>query len=100
MFIAIVEFEVAKENRSLAISQLSAEVPGVRAMSGNIGFCTYADPSNETSVIILHRWKSQADFQSYTASDAFARSGKILRPLMTASPQSNRYDATLIETVV
>ena len=100
MFIAIVEFEVAKENRERAISQLLAEVPGVCAMTGNIGFSPYADPSNETSVVILHRWKSQADFQSYAASEAFVRSGKIIRPLMTAPPQSNRYDATLIETVV
>ncbi len=100
MFIAIVEFEVAKENRERAIGQLLAEVPAVRAMNGNVGFNTYADPSNETSVVILHRWKSPADFQNYTASEAFARSGKILRPLMTAPPQSNRYEAKLIEKVV
>ena len=99
MFIAIVEFEVAKENRESAISQLLAEVPTVRAMDGNIGFSAYADPSNKTSVVILHRWKSQTDFHSYAASEAFTRSGKILHPLMTAPPQSNRYDAKLIETV-
>ena len=99
MFIAIVEFEVAKENRAGALSQLLDEVPTVRAMYGNIGFGTYADPSNQTSVVILHRWKSQSDFQSYLASETFSRAGKILRPLMTAPPQSNRYDAKLIETV-
>ena len=99
MFIAIVEFEVAKENRNRAISQLLAEVPTVRAMKGNMGFGTYADPANETRLVILHRWKSPADFQAYVASEAFARSGEILRPLMTAAPQSNRYEAKLIETV-
>ena len=99
MFVAIVEFEVAKENRASAIRQLLAEVPTVRAMSGNIGFGPYADPMNETSVVILHRWTLQSDFKSYLASEAFTRSGKILRPLMTSLPQSNRYDAKLIETV-
>ena len=99
MFIAIVEFEVSKENRDRAIGQLLAEGPTVRAMSGNMGFGAYADPSNQTSVVILHRWKSQSDFQSYLASDAFVRSGKILCPLMTAPPRSSRYDAKLIETV-
>ncbi len=99
MFIAIVEFEVTKESRKRAISQLLAEVPTVRAMNGNVGFSTYADPSNETSIVILHRWKSPADFQNYVASEGFTRSGKILRPLMTAPPPSNRYEAKLIETV-
>lgn len=99
MLIAIVEFEVTKETRASAITQLLTEVPAVRAMAGNLGFGTYADPTNETSVVILHRWKTQENFQNYLASEAFARSGKILRPLMTAPPQSNRYDAKLIETV-
>jgi quinol monooxygenase YgiN len=99
MFIAIVEFDVAKENRTSAITQLLAEVPVIRAMVGNIGIAPYADPSNETGILILHRWKTQEDFRAYLASDAFTRSGKILRPIMTTTPQSNRYEAKLIETV-
>ena len=99
MLIAIVEFEVTQENRSAAITQLLDEVPAVRAMAGNINFSAYADPFNQTSVLILHRWKAREDFQAYLASAAFARAGKILRPMMTAPPQSNRYEAQLIESV-
>ncbi|MEP6828294.1 MAG: antibiotic biosynthesis monooxygenase family protein [Aestuariivirga sp.] len=99
MLIAIVEFEVAKENRPAAVAQLLAEAASVRTMTGNISFCTYADPSNETSVLILHRWNSKEDFQNYVSSDAFRRSGEILRPMMTTAPQSQRYEARLIESV-
>ena len=99
MLIAIVEFEVTKENRPTAIAQLLAEAASVHAMAGNASFCAYADPSNETSVLILHRWNSKEDFQNYLSSNAFTRSGEILRPLMTAVPQSQRYEARLIESV-
>lgn len=41
--IAIVEFEVEKENRATSMNQLLTETPTVRAMSGNIAFFAYCN---------------------------------------------------------
>lgn len=99
MFIAHVYFPVAAADRSNALQTLIAEAAVVRAMNGCNAFIPFADPTNDDSLGIVHEWESEAHFRAYLASECFAHSGRILRPLMTGAPVSRRFDATLRESV-
>ena len=48
---------------------------------------------------MLHEWIDEASFRAYSDSEAMARSGQVLRPMMTAPPVSRRFSAQLIESV-
>lgn len=99
MFIAIVDFTVAAQNRTTALNILLAEEPTVRAMRGNMAFRTYADPDNAEALCIIHEWENTESFEAYASSDAFRSSGQALRPLMTTIPVSRRFTAQLLETI-
>lgn len=98
MLIAHVHFAVIAAERSAAVNALLAEVKDVRAMKGCLTFIPFADPTDETRLGVMHEWESAADFAAYGASDAFKSLGQVLRPMMTATPISRRFDATLQET--
>lgn len=99
MFIAIVDFTTAATDRPAALAQLESEREQVRAMPGNVAFRVYASRENETGITIVHEWNDEASFAGYQESDSFARSGKVLRPIMTGAPASRRFHADLLETV-
>ena len=99
MLIAILDFDVAPDQRDAAMDQLFAEVPSVRAMPGNIAFRPFADPHLDGRVTLVHEWEDEAAFQAYVSGPSFARSGEVLRPMMTTPPTSRRFRAELIETV-
>ncbi len=99
MFIAIVDFTVAAEDRAAALNILLAEEPTVRAMQGNMAFRTYADPDNAEALCIIHEWEDIESFKAYASSDTFQSSGQALRPLMTTTPVSRRFTAQILETV-
>ena len=48
---------------------------------------------------VIHEWEDETSFAGYLSSEAFARSGAVLRPLMTVPPVSRRFHAALLETV-
>ena len=98
MFIAILDLTTTTADRPAVLEQLRSEKPGVRSMPGNVDFRVYAG-DDDTTVTALHEWDSQDAFQAYLESDAFARSGEVIRPLVTAPPVSRRFRAELIETV-
>ena len=99
-FIAILDFSTAAADRPAAIAQLEREQPIVSAMPGCVGVpgLLPAD-EDDTGITVLHEWVDQASFDGYLASDAFARSGEILRPMMTGTPSSRRFRVELVETV-
>ena len=99
MLIAIVDFSTAVTDRPAALAQLEGERDEVRAMPGNLAFGVYASREDETRVTIVHEWDDQASFDAYQRSDSFARSGEVLRPIMTGAPVSRRFRAELLETV-
>lgn len=99
MFIAILDFETTAADRPAALAQLDAEYAEVRAMPGNLAFRVYASRSQDTAVTVVHEWDGEESFAGYLGSDSFARSGDVLRPLMTAAPVSRRFHAELLETV-
>lgn len=99
MLIAIVDFDVAPADQDRALDQLLSEAPGVRAMEGNLAFRAYADPLLDGRVTVVHEWAGRAAFDAYVQSAAFARSGQVLRPMMTGAPVSRRFEASLIEQV-
>src|SRR5438046_10278734 len=99
MFIAIVDFAVAEENRPEALATLLHEIPAIRAMKGNIAIQAYVDPVNMQALRIFHEWQDAESFEKYTMSDAFKSSGQKLRPMMVGAPSSRRLTATLMETV-
>ncbi|MGO4601653.1 putative quinol monooxygenase [Terrabacter sp. 2YAF2] len=99
MFIAILDFETLADDRARALAQLEGERARVRSMQGNLAFRVYASRENDRTVTVVHEWTDQSSFAAYLASDAFARSNAVLRPLVTGGPVSRRFRAELVEAV-
>ncbi|GAB4051202.1 putative quinol monooxygenase [Catellatospora paridis] len=99
MLIAILDFRTAAADRDAALAQLDGESAGVRAMAGNVAFRVYASRADESTITVVHEWADEESFARYLASEAFARSGEVIRPMMTAPPVSRRFHAELLETV-
>jgi quinol monooxygenase YgiN len=97
--IAIVDFSTTASDRQAAIAQLEREQPVVGAMPGCVAFRVFASRQNDTGVTVIHEWTDTTSFDRYLASEAFARSGEVLRPMMTGSPSSRCFRVELIETV-
>lgn len=98
-FIAIVDFSTAATDRQAAIAQLEREQPVVSAMPGCVGFRVFASRQSDTGITVLHEWTDATAFDEYLASDAFARSGEMLRPMMTGASASRRFRVESVETV-
>jgi quinol monooxygenase YgiN len=99
VLIAILDFRTAATDRPAALSQLDHERDQVCGMPGNLAFRVYASREDETAVTVVHEWDDEASFANYLKSDSFARSGEVLRPIMTGAPVSRRFRAELLETV-
>jgi quinol monooxygenase YgiN len=99
VFIAILDFDTAATDRPAALAQLDSERGQVRAMAGNLAFRVYASREDATRITVVHEWDDEASFAGYVRSESFARSGEVLRPMMTGSPVSRRFRAELLETV-
>jgi quinol monooxygenase YgiN len=99
MLIAILDLRTTAADRAAALAQLDSEREEIRAMPGNLDFRVYAARDDEGAVTVLHEWADQPSFAAYLASDAFTRSGAVLRPLVTEPPVSRRFGADLLETV-
>lgn len=99
MFIAILDVRTAAVDRPAALAQFDKERDQVRAMVGNIAFRVYASREDDTAITVVHEWQDRASFDGYLGSDSFARSGAVLRPLMSEPPVSRRFQADLLETV-
>jgi quinol monooxygenase YgiN len=97
--IAILDFSTSSAHRPTALAQLAREQPIVRSMPGCVGFRVFPSAEADTDITVVHEWTDQSAFADYLASEAFARSGEVLRPLMTAPPSSRRFRAELLETV-
>ncbi|MGK2949136.1 MAG: putative quinol monooxygenase [Acidimicrobiales bacterium] len=98
-FIAILDLSVSAADRPAALAQLAGEQPIVRAMAGCVDFRLFPAPDSDTAITVLHEWSDQAAFDAYLSSDAFARSGAVLRPLMQGPPSSRRFRVELVEVV-
>jgi quinol monooxygenase YgiN len=99
MLIAILDLRTTPADRPAALAQLDSEKDEIRAMPGNLDFRVYATRHDEEAVVVIHEWVDEPSFAGYLSSDAFARSGAVLRPLVTAPPVSRRFQAALLETV-
>ena len=99
MLIAVLDLHTTTADRAAALAQLDGERDEIRAMPGNLDFRVYADRGDDGAVVFIHEWADESSFAGYLASDAFARSGAVLRPLVTAPPVSRRFRATLLERV-
>lgn len=97
MLIAIVDFSTAASDRPAALAQLDSEHNEVRVMPGNLAFRVYASREDETRITVIHEWDDEASFAGYLESASFARSGKVLRPVLTGVPVSRRFRAELLE---
>jgi quinol monooxygenase YgiN len=99
MLIAVLDLRARATDRAAALAQLDSEREEIRAMPGNLDFRVYAARDDEEAVAVIHEWADEPSFAAYLSSDAFARSGAVLRPLVSAPPVSRRFHADLIETV-
>jgi quinol monooxygenase YgiN len=99
MLIAVLDLHTTAPDRAQALAQLDAEREEIRAMPGNLDFRVYAARDDAGDVAVIHEWADEASFAAYLASASFARSGAVLRPLMSAPPVSRRFHASLLETV-
>jgi quinol monooxygenase YgiN len=96
-FIAILDVSVSAADRPAAIDHLRGEQPIIRAMPGCVDFRLFPSLDRDTDITVLHEWTDRAAFDGYLASDAFARSGAVLRPLMTGTASSRRFHVDLVE---
>ena len=99
MLIAVLDLHTTPADRAVALAKLDSERDGIRAMPGNLDFRVYAARDDEGAVAVVHEWADELSFAAYLSSEAFARSGAVLRPLLTVSPVSRRFHADLLETV-
>ena len=99
MLIAVLDLRTTAADRPVALAQLDSEREEIRAMPGNLDFRVYAGRDDEESVAVVHEWADEPSFAAYLSSEAFARSGAVLGPLVTAPPVSRRFHAALLETV-
>jgi quinol monooxygenase YgiN len=99
MFIAVLDLRTTSADRAVALAQLDSERDEIRAMPGNLDFRVYAARDDEEAVAVIHEWVDEPSFAGYLSSDAFVRSGAVLRPLVTSPPVSRRFRADLLETV-
>jgi quinol monooxygenase YgiN len=99
LLIAILDFSTAASSRPAALAQLDRERDEIREMPGNVAFRVYASREDETLITVVHEWEDETSFADYLESDSFARSGQVLRPIMTGAPVSRRFHAELLETV-
>lgn len=98
-FIAILDLSVSAADRPAALAQLTVEQPIVRAMAGCVDFRVFPAPDSDSAITVLHEWADREAFDAYLASEAFARSGAVLRPLMEGPPSSRRFQVELVEAV-
>ncbi len=99
MLIALLDLRTAPADRPAALAQLDGERDEIRSMPGNLDFRVHASRDDEEAVLVIHEWADEESFAAYLASEAFARSGAALRPMVTAPPVSRRFRAALLETV-
>jgi len=99
MLIAVLDLRTAAADRAVALAQLDSERDEIRAMPGNLAFRVYAARDDDEAVAVVHEWADEPSFAAYLTSPAFARSGAVLRPLLTEPPVSRRFRAALLETV-
>ena len=99
MLIAVLDLQTTPADRSTALAQLDGERDEIRSMPGNLDFRVYAARDDDGCVTVIHEWVDEPSFAAYLSSEAFERSGAVLRPLMTAAPVSRRFRAALLETV-
>jgi quinol monooxygenase YgiN len=99
MLIAVLDLHTTAADRAVALAQLDGERDEIRAMPGNLDFRVYAARDDEGAVTVIHEWSDEPSFAAYLSSEAFARSGAALGPLMTAPSLSRRFRAALLETV-
>ena len=99
MLICLLDLRTTAADRDAALAQLDAEREEIRAMPGNLDFRVYVSRDNEEGVSVTHEWTDESSFAAYLASEAFARSNEVIRPLMSAPPVSRRFHASLLETV-
>jgi quinol monooxygenase YgiN len=99
MLIAVLDLRTTAADRPTALAQLDHERDEIRSMPGNLDFRVYAARHDDEALTVLHEWADRSAFEAYLASEAFARSGAVLRPLVTEPPVSRRFSADLLETV-
>jgi quinol monooxygenase YgiN len=99
MLIAVLDLRTTASDRRAALAQLDCERDEIRAMPGNLDFRVYEDRKDPEAVTVLHEWADEPSFAAYLSSEAFARSGAVLRPMVTQPPVSRRFHADLLETV-
>ncbi|MEQ6903062.1 antibiotic biosynthesis monooxygenase [Nocardioides sp. YIM 152588] len=99
MFIALLDLRSSAADRPAVLAQLDRERAEIRALPGNLDFRAYAVREDDGAVAVVHEWADETSFDGYLASDAFARSGTVLAPLLAAPPVSRRFRAEQAETV-
>ncbi|MGS0687647.1 putative quinol monooxygenase [Nakamurella sp. GG22] len=99
MLIAVLDLHTTAADRPAALAQLDSERDEIRSMPGNLDFRVYADRDDAGAVGVIHEWADEPSFKAYLSSPAFARSGTVLRPMLTTPPVSRRFRAALLETV-
>ncbi|GAB5377249.1 MAG: hypothetical protein AcusKO_37110 [Acuticoccus sp.] len=94
MTLVTVEATLAPGTLPDAFALLAREAAAVRRMTGCAHYAFFRSPDGE-DIAIVQRWHTRDAFEAYRTSDAFARLGAGLKPMMSAPPTTTiaRFEA-------
>lgn len=84
----ILDLQVSSESREELLSILEAILPDTRAYKGCEGIIVTHNDDDPQNIVLLEKWNSRADHESYTAWRGERGDLEKLGALLTAPPQS------------
>ena len=98
MIIIRVNVTVQPEKRSAFVAQIKQEMVDVKQQFvGCERFGLYEDVMDENGFLLYEEWQTLANFKAYQASDYFQENGKKLFPMMAGKPDSDYFEAVVVE---
>lgn len=93
MIVVRVAFQVEEGSLSSFREHAKQEGVAARAQPGCAEYSFFEDVAQPGRVLLYEEWESQAAFDAYKASSAFADNAKVLFPLIVGKPSSAYYQA-------
>lgn len=100
MLIADVRFSIRPAAREAFAEAIGPFVAQSRTAPGNLDFQVLRVDGQPDRFVLLERWQTQAHFDAYLASDAFAAFRTGVGPLLAGPPESVYYEAAVADREV
>ena len=97
MLIADVRIAIRADALGAFTEAIGPFVEASRRADGNLAFDLLRLDGDDARFVLLERWESQAAFDAYLASDAFAAFRTDVGPLLAGPPESAYYAARVAD---